>query len=57
MRVLAPTSLAAGLPCPERQGQLPEGLRRLRKYLSAAQFPRKTGTLNLAQLSRAGWEL
>lgn len=52
--------LTAGLPCPvrpEQQGQLPEGLRALRKYLSAAQLPTKTGTLNLAQWSWAGWEL
>lgn len=50
--VLPPTPLAAGLPCPaclEQRGQLPEGLRGLRKHLSAAQLPRKTGTLNLAQ--------
>lgn len=52
--------LTAGLPCParpEQQGQLPEGLWALRKYLSAAQLPTKTGTLNLAQWSWAGWEL
>jgi len=58
--VPAPTLLAAGLPCParpERRGQLPEGLRGLRKYFSAAQLPRKTGTLNLAQWSWAGREL
>lgn len=58
--VLPPTPLAAGLPCParlEQRGQLPEGLRGLRKHLSAAQLPRKTGTLNLAQWSWAGQEL
>lgn len=52
--------LTATLPCPvcpEQKGQLPEGLWALRKYLSAAQLPRKTGTLNLAQWDWAGWEL
>lgn len=55
-----PDPLTAGLPCPacpEQQGQLPEGLWALRKYLSAAQLPRKTGTLNLAQWGWAAWEL
>ena len=58
--VPALTPLADRLPCPARpkqRGQLPEGLRGLRKYLSAAQLPRKTGTLNLAQWSQAGREL
>lgn len=58
--VPAPTPLAAGLPCParpEQQGHFPEGLKGLRKYLSAAQLPRKAGTLNLAQWNWAGWKL
>lgn len=52
--------LTAWLPCPvqpEQQGQLPGGLWALRKYLSAAQLPRKKGTLNLTQWGWAGWEL